>query len=931
MSLKPKLIGFGFLSLLVLLVLFCTLTFLYYYIPTYIESKLIPEAALQAGISDYTCDIRRIGFFEADLGSVRIGNDKNPSLSIASAQIDYSPKGLYNKEIKRAVFSGIELFCEYKNGEFRIRQFDLETFLAKLKSSRKTAPSSTDASQVISIGRLEIRNAVVVFESKGKRLRLPIELEIVPGKTEQRKADRNALDCMLRFYPRGQEIVLAANIHPAKKNIILKCDANGVHLERFSDFVKLIPGLTLSGEADLKGEASLQITPFKIFSASVSCQFRDAEMAYNNNLKLINSHNTQKEEHPFKIDINTVGGKEWKISGRAVSVVSPLLMQVSEINCDLSLLEDAFTVSGDFSIALEQLNSDPKTYIKMLKPIDIRGDYSAKLAKNGKWKFQIKNTAPKKSAGALQKYKFRVSDFDITTNLPIFYVSGTGDHDKGSATYKAAAPYVKAFAKFGTIQIPAVSLKGEARFGNSMRMGQGFADFELKAPGTALTMASSNINIPNISLAGELQEGKDRVLHFVGAFRLKNVSLADSKLKIKINGIQGNIPLKWPLQNTGAKGKYSVKGLRWKNQNLGSVTGTVQQKGLGLVFKGEHISSLFPDLALNFSGKLGMLSSNDYEAGIHFELNQYKTASDIDLGQFFPSAKGMTFNGEFGLNCDLTFNNPGIKSSLNANLNNANVMFKEKKAALEGIQTTLLLTDLFQMRSAPKQEFRFEKASFGNLIINNGKVEFQIESAKSFLIEKSGFNWCDGNVYTQAMRISPGIKDYNLIFYCDRLKLAKILEQFGAINAKGNGTVNGRLPFRIKNGKIRFSDGFLFSTPGEGGTISLTETEILTAGIPPNTPQHAQIELAIEALKDYDYDWAKLNLTTEGENLALRLQFDGKPARPLPFVYKKELGGFTKVEADAKGSIFQGIKLDVNFRVPLDKILHYKDILDMIE
>ena len=185
MSLKRKLIGFGFLSLLILLVLFCTLTFLYFYIPTYIESKLIPEAALQAGISDYTCDIRRIGFFGADLGSVRIGNDKNPALSIASAQIDYSPKGLYKKEIKRAVFSGIELFCEYKNGEFRIRQFDLKTFLAQLQSSRKTAPSSTDASQVISIGRLEIRNAVVVFEFKRQRLRLPIELEIVPGKTKK--------------------------------------------------------------------------------------------------------------------------------------------------------------------------------------------------------------------------------------------------------------------------------------------------------------------------------------------------------------------------------------------------------------------------------------------------------------------------------------------------------------------------------------------------------------------------------------------------------------------------------------------------------------------------------------------------------------------------------------------------------------------------
>jgi hypothetical protein len=48
-------------------------------------------------------------------------------------------------------------------------------------------------------------------------------------------------------------------------------------------------------------------------------------------------------------------------------------------------------------------------------------------------------------------------------------------------------------------------------------------------------------------------------------------------------------------------------------------------------------------------------------------------------------------------------------------------------------------------------------------------------------------------------------------------------------------------------------------------------------------------------------------------------------------VYKKEMGGFAKVEAGGQGSVFQGISLDVNFKVPLDKILHYEDLLDMIQ
>ena len=133
------------------------------------------------------------------------------------------------------------------------------------------------------------------------------------------------------------------------------------------------------------------------------------------------------------------------------------------------------------------------------------------------------------------------------------------------------------------------------------------------------------------------------------------------------------------------------------------------------------------------------------------------------------------------------------------------------------------------------------------------------------------------------------------------------------------------------NGKIKIDDGFLFSTPGEGGKIHLAGTDILTAGIPPNTPQYVQMELASEALKDYDYSWAKLNLTSEGEELLLQMQMDGKPARALPFVYKKDIGGFMKVEANAKGSKFQGIRLDVNFRLPLNKLLQYKDLIDMIQ
>jgi hypothetical protein len=828
------------------MILFCTLTVLYFYLPTYIESKLIPEIAHNAGVEFYACDVRRIGFFGTDLGSVRIGNDKNPALSIASVQIDYSPGELYKKEIKKVMLSGIELFCEYKDQEFKIRELDLKRFIAQLESSKKTSSSSTSPLETLWIRRLVVRNAVVVFEYKGKTLRLPIELEIVPGKTDQSTGEGEIIECVLKVYPGDQEVVFAANIHVKKKQVLLKFDATSIRIEKFADFVNLTPGLILSGKADINGEASVQFSPFKISSAWACCEFLNTEIAYNH-FNLRSLQKTPKEKHPFKIEINGRGGKEWKISGAAK-------------NCN-----------------------------------------------------------------------FKINGLDIFSNPLTFDVSGNREHATGFAEYTMVAPDVNVTGTFGTLKIPSVTLKGNACLGTSMKRRREFGTFELNARDTDVTTASLHTKIPMVSLTGKLWEEKNRALHVDSVFKFKATGISDSKHKTKMDGIYGSIPLKWPFNGTGKKGKYSANRLWWRNRNLGSVTGTVQQTGSGLGFQGRHISNLLPDLSINFSGNAEMFSSKDYTAGIHFEIKDYKTVSDIDLGQFVPSAKGVAFNGEFGLNGGLIFDGTGIKSSLNARLNNANLMLKEKGAGIQGIQTHLVLTDVFQMRSAPEQKLSFEKAWLGELNIQEGRMEFQIESARSFFIENVGFGWCDGNVYVQAMRISPKIADYNLILYCDRLKLPMILEQFGSVNAQGQGTVSGRLPIRINNNKIRFKDGFLFSTPGEGGTIRLTGTEILTAGIPANTPQYAQIELAREALKDYDYKWAKLNLMTQGENVLLRLQLDGKPARPLPFVYKKEIGGFARVEAGSNGSVFQGISLDVNFKVPLDKILHYKDLLNRVQ
>jgi hypothetical protein len=261
-------------------------------------------------------------------------------------------------------------------------------------------------------------------------------------------------------------------------------------------------------------------------------------------------------------------------------------------------------------------------------------------------------------------------------------------------------------------------------------------------------------------------------------------------------------------------------------------------------------------------------------------------------------------------------------------LRNARVTLSDTGLVLDGLSMNLAFPDALALRSAPRQVVRVSKVSLGDIVATDVSADFQIESPTSVFIEQSRFKWCGGNVDTQAFRISPGIHDYRLTLYCDRLNLAGILEQFGAAKADGEGTVNGRIPVTFSGRRLSFQDGFLYSTPGGGGKIKLADSKMLSAGLPPDSPEAVQMAIANEALKDFEYTWVRLNLGTEDKELLLQLKFDGKPVNPLPFVYKRDIGRFIRVGAGAKGSVFQGIRLDVNFRLPLDDILKYKEILN---
>ena len=878
----------------------------------------------KTGIADFAFNVRHIGIYGADLGALRIGPEQKPALLIRSAQIDYSPKELYQKKIERMTLSGIELYGEFKDGKFGLHSIDLDEALTKLQPDRASMPESEGDLPLIFLKELEIRNAVIIFQTDDRTFRIPFEIRVAPE-----KEDYSRLNLTVSMYPLGELVRAEARIDLKRQDINLKLAAASLDLNRFSGLVQTVSDFMLSGKLDLKATAHLQLAPFKISSLDASAELQKYKIRLNN-LRLQNVRSSDQKEHPFKINLSKITADDWNVSGSAISATSPLPFTLTEWHGRIRANGKQVESTGEFNIVLLPSSAyrNKLLPVEILESLPLHGGYTAEYREGESVQFSITSIPSEQSSDHAARFRF--DQYEITAGLPEIDISGKGKLDELPTAYTIRVPGVMIASQTRTIHLPRIVLKGTADLGNNGKVFPA-ATFKLQSPNTRILLSPVRINIKDLTMSGQVKANINGAIELEGLLQFTDAGVTVPKTGIKISGARGVIPLKWPPEKQTKNGDISISALYHKHMNFGEFKGKIQQTHAGFDFKGRHINRMLPEMALTFSGDAKLFDTKDPVANMNFTLLRPDHAAEIDLGKFFPVSKGIKVNGKLMLSGDLAADSSGFNGSINLQVDNASVRIKKDKFVIEGIQMALSVPELPKIRSAAGQYLVFSKIALGDLVAKDGRIDFQIESPQSFLIEKTHFIWCDGNVDTQSMRISPGVEDYRITFYCDRLKLAKVLEQFGAATADGEGTVNGRIPLHYMNGKIRFDDGFLFSTPGNGGKIHLKGTDILTAGIPPNTPQYIQMELAREALKDYDYSWAKLNIASEGEELLLQMQMDGKPAKMLPFVYRKDIGGFVKVEADSKGSKFQGIRLDVNFRLPLNKLLQYKDLIKMIQ
>ncbi|OGR20910.1 MAG: hypothetical protein A3J85_05020 [Desulfobacula sp. RIFOXYA12_FULL_46_16] len=402
-----------------------------------------------------------------------------------------------------------------------------------------------------------------------------------------------------------------------------------------------------------------------------------------------------------------------------------------------------------------------------------------------------------------------------------------------------------------------------------------------------------------------------------------------SQYKTLVSDFPFEIPIHFPDFKQDQLGKFSVSSVRYGDHYDFSASGDILQTGTRQFrVNGRVLSESLPGVKTKLTAGLDL--EKDLKAFVHFETNQFKL-NFADIRKLTPEKqKPFELDLSAFARVSMEYADRRFKTRMQVNITDGSIRLPELDLTLKGINTRIDLNDLLFLKTVPGQTVTIQSIDVQKIRISEAKIQFSLEDAKSLLIENIRFKWCNGLISTESIRFPQEKDEYHMTLFCDRLELTELLKQMGAFHAEGDGTLNGRIPLIYKDGQISFNNGFLFSTPGSRGKVVIENTDKIIAGIPMDSPEFSQLDVAREALKDFDYEWAKLTFNTQGDTLSVNMELDGKPAGLLPFEYKKELGGFIRVDASSPGSRFQGIKLDVNLKLPFNDVMKFGNQLRSI-
>ncbi len=886
----------------------------FHFLPVYLETRFIPRVSLEAGLDPHEVRIRRIGWRGADLGPMRLGFGGQTVLEVAAVQLDYSLVSLLRGRIDTIVISGVRVDVTINEEGTGIAGLNHRSMTSERAEPDPNDPDHPEQKLPVSIGRLVIPGGRLAVHWNAHTVSVPFEMELSTASMGDRIAGES-IAARLSVGSDTNGLHAKGTLDIPTRRVALSLNGPNLNLSALEGFLQNTPLKRVAARIDLKADLLGRLEPFELTSLVMEARAEGLELK-SPDFGIQNTLNDRKRPIPTVARITMESQGPWQWSVEPFQLSSPAEVHVTRLGGTLTREGKGWRAHSQASsnVPAQRMGPSVDPAVALLQPLALQWRLAARSPDGASIEFEIEGSGegdPKQNPLAIQS-----GDMLADSSPPRMSVTGTYAEHAVKVRFEGRLADLHLTSPVFTADVPESIVTGSMHSRQAIRI-----DATVRLPHTRIVHDTVAAHLSRSRVDVRLANDGGQQWTLAGELNLPEGDISDSAHGVKVLGLSARLPLKWPLDEQAPTGELKAAAIRWQTENLGDIEGRMGLLPQGFFAEATHRSKLFAGLNVLFNTRV-----TDGETRVAVVLPEYSLPADIDLGRFAAAAAGFRVNGRVAGQVDLLVNGASVDAKGRVKIDQGTARHPDSGLTIDGITLDLHMDDLLSLRSAPAQQLRVASMRFGKIEATDLLIDFQVEPANTLLVERAGLQWAMGTVQTQAFRLKPELDDVMVTLYCDRLNLAMVLDQLGVAQGSGDGAVNGRIPVRWRGGQLSFDNGFLYSTPGQTGTIVLHGTDFLLEGLPAGSPQHTQLDIATEALKDYTYQWARLRLETRNADLVLGLQLDGKPNRLMPFAYDPKAGGFVRHQGEGQAE-FKGIRIDLNFTTPLNEILNYRSLL----
>lgn len=146
----------------------------------------------------------------------------------------------------------------------------------------------------------------------------------------------------------------------------------------------------------------------------------------------------------------------------------------------------------------------------------------------------------------------------------------------------------------------------------------------------------------------------------------------------------------------------------------------------------------------------------------------------------------------------------------------------------------------------------------------------------AWLVTEAGADICGGKAHLYSLFLDPERLSAGFTLYLDDIETEEALQHLAGFRGTATGRLHGKLPLRIKDGEsVSFGDAYLYSIPGETGTIRMEDATMLLEHLAVAGVDEDARENLAKALKNLDYTALNISLKRGQDEHALGIKLEG--------------------------------------------------------